>query len=84
MLTKFKLFFLSPDHNFFYGLTFGSFQKSPCTFRKWTFINVQNRKPVPDFWEFFCVPEYIFKLLKEKQTNASVALQITNLELFVN
>ena len=65
MLTKFFITEKIPEHNFFYGLILGDFQKSPSTFRNLTFINVRNRKPVPDFWKFFCVPEYIFKVLKE-------------------
>jgi hypothetical protein len=65
MLTIFSNIKKKPEHNFFYAANSLRFQKSPCTFRKWTFINVQNRKPVVDFWKFFCVPEYIFKQLKE-------------------
>ena len=43
MLTNRKLFFWSPDANFFYG---HKNIKNPRPFRltqKWTFINVQNR-----------------------------------------
>jgi hypothetical protein len=67
MLTNFQIFEKKPDHNFFYGLILGHFQKSPSTFGNLTFINVRNRKPVPDFWEFFCVLEYILKQLKESK-----------------
>jgi hypothetical protein len=66
MLTNWKIFQKFPDHNFFYGLTLGHFQKSPSTFWFLTFINVRNRKPVPDFWEFFCVSQNIYlKYLKK-------------------
>jgi hypothetical protein len=43
MLTKLKIFFQSPDANFFYGHKFSEIQDLVDPFEKWTFINVQNR-----------------------------------------
>ena len=43
-------------------VSFSAIFKSPLPLSD---INVRNRKPVPDFWEFFYVLEYIFKQLKE-------------------
>jgi hypothetical protein len=45
MLTKRKLFFWSPDANFFYGHKKTNFQDFNRPFQKWTFINVQIRFP---------------------------------------
>jgi hypothetical protein len=43
MLTNLKLFFWSPDANFFYGHKIFKIPRSFSKTQKWTFINVQKR-----------------------------------------
>jgi hypothetical protein len=43
MLTKLKIYFWTPDANFFYGHKYFVFPRLCRYFQKWTFINVQNR-----------------------------------------
>jgi len=45
MVTNFELFFLQPDHNFFYGHKFSCFGKSIFGFQKWTKKMSKIEKP---------------------------------------
>jgi hypothetical protein len=51
MLTKFLNTEKKPDHKKKYAVSPRLFPKSPGPFENWTFINVQKRKPLLDFWK---------------------------------